>query len=119
MHLYCVLCGANSNIQVHIIKPGPHVNIVQSKYIINHGKKGGMYSQFFQIGEVLEYIGWKLSDVVHAQVTVETKNQLETLIETFKSAFVSLAFKILIKKLCHRRLLQLSVLYILITVKTF
>lgn len=37
-----------------------------------------MYSQFFQIGEVLEYICWKLSDVVHAQVTVETKNQLET-----------------------------------------
>lgn len=40
-----------------------------------------MYSQFFQIGEVLEYVCWKLSDVVHAQVTVETKrkgNPLET-----------------------------------------
>lgn len=39
-----------------------------------------MYSQFFQIGEVVEYMCWKLSDVVHAQVTVEKnkKNQLET-----------------------------------------
>ena len=37
-----------------------------------------MYSQFFKIGEVLEYMGWKLSDVVHAQVTVETKDQLIT-----------------------------------------
>lgn len=37
-----------------------------------------MYSQFFQVGEVLEYIGWELSDVVHAQVTVETRNRLET-----------------------------------------
>lgn len=31
-----------------------------------------MYSQFFEIGEVFEYVCWKLSDVVHAQVTVET-----------------------------------------------
>lgn len=31
-----------------------------------------MYSQFFEIGEGFEYVCWKLSDVVHAQVTVET-----------------------------------------------
>lgn len=37
-----------------------------------------MYSQFLQIGEVLEYIGWELRDVVHAQVTVETRTGLET-----------------------------------------
>lgn len=37
-----------------------------------------MYSQFFQIREVLEYIGWELRDVVHAQVTVETRSRLET-----------------------------------------
>lgn len=47
---------------------------IKSKYIISKKKTVGMYSQFFKIGEVLEYIGWKLSDVVHAQVTVETKN---------------------------------------------
>lgn len=38
----------------------------------------GVYSQFFHIGKVLEYIGWELRDVVHAEVTVETRNQLET-----------------------------------------
>lgn len=37
-----------------------------------------MYSQFFQIRKVLEYIGWELRDVVHAEVTVESRNQLET-----------------------------------------
>lgn len=37
-----------------------------------------MYSQFLQIGEVLEYGGWKLRDVVHAQVTVETRTGLKT-----------------------------------------
>lgn len=37
-----------------------------------------MYSQFLQIGEVLEYVGWELRDVVHAQVTVETRTGLET-----------------------------------------
>lgn len=42
------------------------------------GEKGGMYSQFFQIREVLEYISWKLSDVVHAQVSGNKNNQLET-----------------------------------------
>lgn len=36
----------------------------------------GMHLQFFQIGKVLEYIGRQLRDVVHAEVTVETKNQL-------------------------------------------
>lgn len=36
-----------------------------------------MYSQLFQIGKVLEDIGWELRDVVHAEVTVETRNQLE------------------------------------------
>lgn len=35
-----------------------------------------MYSQFFQIREVLEYIGWQLRDVVHAQVTVETRTRV-------------------------------------------
>lgn len=35
-----------------------------------------MYSQFFEIGEVLEHIGRKLSDVIHAQVTVETKTSV-------------------------------------------
>lgn len=38
----------------------------------------GMYSQFFQIGKVLEYVSWELRDVVHAEVTVETRHQLET-----------------------------------------
>lgn len=65
--------GQTHNTQVHIIKPSPHVNIVQSKYIINERRKWGMYSQFLQIGEVLEDICWELSDVVHAQVTVETR----------------------------------------------
>lgn len=46
------------------------------------GEKGGMYSQFFQIREVLEYISWKLSDVVHAQVSGNKNNQLETQLET-------------------------------------
>ena len=74
MHLYCVFCSTNSNTQVHIISP--HVNIVQSKYIISGRKKrGSVYSQFFQIREVLEYKCWKLSDVVHAQVTVETEKR--------------------------------------------
>lgn len=35
----------------------------------------GMYSQLFQVGKVLEYIGGQLRDVVHAEVTVETRNQ--------------------------------------------
>lgn len=83
MHLYCVFCSTNSNTQVHVISP--HVNIVQSKYIISERKKGGMYSQFLQIGEVLEYKRWKLSDVVHAQVTVETKNQLESTVKSQNS----------------------------------
>lgn len=39
-------------------------------------EKESMYSQFFQTGEVLEYICWKLSDVVHAQVTVENKTSV-------------------------------------------
>lgn len=38
----------------------------------------GMYSQFLQIREVLEYIGWQLRDVVHAQVTVETRTRVKT-----------------------------------------
>lgn len=57
------------------MKPSPHVNIAKSKYIIKLKKKLGMYSQFLQIGEVLEDIGWKLSDVVHAQVTVKMKKE--------------------------------------------
>lgn len=67
---YTVCRSPDSNTQVHIIKPSPHVNIVLSKYTINK-RKGGMYSQLFQIGEVLENICWKLCDVVHAQVSVE------------------------------------------------
>lgn len=35
-----------------------------------------MYSQFFEIGEAFEYVCWKLSDVVHAQVTVETGKKI-------------------------------------------
>lgn len=96
MHPYCVLCSANSNIQVHIIKPGPGV-IVQSKCIINAGKKGDMYSQFFQVGEVLEHVCWKLSDVVHAQVTVE--NQKSVRIQN-QICFV---FMLFIGRLDHRR----------------
>lgn len=33
-----------------------------------------MYSQLLQIGEVLEHVGRKLRDVVHAQVTAEGKH---------------------------------------------
>lgn len=55
----------------------------QKNRIISHTKgkeeeRMGRYSQFFQIGKVLEYIGWELRDVVHAEVTVETRHQLET-----------------------------------------
>lgn len=35
-----------------------------------------MYSQFFQIGEALENIRWELSNVVHAQVTVDTHKEI-------------------------------------------
>lgn len=36
----------------------------------------GLYSQLLEIGEVLEHIGRKLGDVIHAQVTVEGKHRL-------------------------------------------
>lgn len=35
-----------------------------------------MYSQLLEIGEVLEHVGRKLGDVVHAQVTVEEKTSV-------------------------------------------
>lgn len=50
----------------------------------------GMYSQFFKIGEVLEHIGWKLSDVVHAQVTVETKTSVRNTVNALMESFISL-----------------------------
>lgn len=49
-----------------------------------------MYSQFFEIGEVLEHIGRKLSDVIHAQVTVETKTSVrkkKTTLDGINSSF--------------------------------
>lgn len=49
-----------------------------------------MYSQFFKIGEVLEHIGWKLSDVVHAQVTVETKTSVRNTVNALMESFISL-----------------------------
>lgn len=39
--------------------------------------RGGLYSQLLEIGEVLEHIGRKLRNVVHAQVTVEGKHWLD------------------------------------------
>lgn len=72
-----VLCNTNSDIQVVIYQPGSTVNTsLAERKEWRRGGGGGLYSQFFEIGEVLEHIGRKLSDVIHAQVTVETKTSV-------------------------------------------
>jgi len=60
---------------VHIIKKSPQVSTRYRVKTPLKQEKGGMYSQFLQIGEVLEYVCWKLRDVVHAQVTAESRKK--------------------------------------------